>query len=296
MAVTVRLLLARVKPFRPDLTDEYAMFGLRNAMAQVATRSFALNTTDACEVVTAGTCSTDWANKGNLRTVRITKVEGLSTYKIRTEKGIGVAMTYQGGYDAATSTPALPTPSSSNVGYYYLVTVPSGDYVVGDVVYSDGTAWAIYKPNTSETTSNSVDALTAIKQANKPVLERTRPNLQAGRDYLPQTWCQQDGDIFWVNPPKEEVIVRVSRCIDYGTASDLDMDSVEVPSDIENVLVDGALSYIYALPGDMQDKQLAEMKRRNFEAGLGSIRAMAIFGQGGNPQYQVTNFAGRRTY
>jgi len=296
MAVTVRLLLSRVKPFRPDLPDEYAMHGLRTAMAQIATRSFALTVTDPCEVVSAGNYQSDWSNKNSTRTVRITKVEGLSTYKIRTEVGVSTAMAYQGGYDAATSTPALPTPGTGNVGYYYLVTVPSGDYSIGDVVYSDGTAWSIYKPYPDEATSNSVDAMAMIPQANKPSVEFKAANPQAGRDYLPHTWCQQDGDIVWMYPPKEELIVRVTRCIDYGTASDLDMDAIEIPSDIESVMTDGALSYIYGIPGEHQDKNLAEAKRRQFEAGLASLRAMAIFGQGGSPRMQYSNFAGRRTF
>lgn len=297
MAVTVRLLLSRVKPFRPDLQgDEWAMLGLRNAMAQIATRAYAVTVTDPCEVVTAGTYQTDWSNKNNARTVRITRVEGLSTYKIRTEVGIDVAMAYQGGYDAATSTPALPAPASGNIGYYYIVTVPSGDYTIGDVVYSNGTAWSIYKPNSSETTSSSVDAFQQIPQENKPSAEFFAGNLQAGRDYLPSCWSQLDGNLIWMNPPKEDLIVRVTRCIDYGTATTLDMDTINIPSDIENVMVDGALCYLYALPGELQDKNMAEAKRRLFEAGLANVRAMAIFGQGGSPRMQYRNFAGRRSF
>ena len=297
MAVTVRLLLSRVKPFRPDLQgDEWAMLGLRDAMAQIATRAYAVTVTDPCEVVSAGTYQTDWSNKNNARTVRITRVEGLSTYKIRTDVGIGVAMTYQGGYNAATSTPALPAPGSGNIGYYYIVTVPSGDYTVGDVVYSNGTAWSIYKPNSSETTSNSVDALQQIPQENKPSAEFFASNLQADRDYLPSCWSQLDGNLIWMNPPKEDLIVRVTRCIDYGTATTLDMDTINIPSDIESVMVDGALCYLYALPGELQDKNMAEAKRRLFEAGLANVRAMAIFGQGGSPRMQYRNFAGRRSF
>ena len=99
-----------------------------------------------------------------------------------------------------------------------------------------------------------------------------------------------------MNPPKEELIIRVTRCIDYGTATNLDMDTINIPSDIESVMVDGALSYLYALPGELQDKNMAEAKRRLFEAGLANVRAMAIFGQGGSPRMQYRNFAGRRSF
>ena len=332
MAVTVRLLLSRVKPFRPDLQgDEWAMLGLRNAMAQIATRAYAVTVTDPCEVVTAGTYQTDWSNKNNARTVRITRVEGLSTYKIRTEVGIDVAMRYLGPLDPITLAPwplveevgwTAPEPAL-NYGCYYIVSqdyydeyldrlihygrygvephvFPAGSppsrFVSGDIYYSNGVDWVLYRPNSSEATSSSVDAFQQIPQENKPSAEFFASNLQAGRDYLPSCWSQLDGNLIWMNPPKEELIIRVTRCIDYGTATTLDMDTINIPSDIENVMVDGALCYLYALPGELQDKNMAEAKRRLFEAGLANVRAMAIFGQGGSPRMQYRNFAGRRSF
>ena len=329
MAVTVRLLLSRVKPFRPDLQgDEWAMLGLRDAMAQIATRAYAVTVTDPCEVVSAGTYQTDWSNKNNARTVRITRVEGLSTYKIRTEVGIDVAMRYLGPLDPITLSPWplveeigwTPPEPESHYGCYYIVSkdyydesldrivvysdsphafppgAPPTRMVSGDIYYSNGVDWVLYKPNSSETTSNSVDALQQIPQENKPSAEFFAGNLQAGRDYLPSCWSQLDGNLIWMNPPKEDLIVRVTRCIDYGTASTLDMDTINIPSDIESVMVDGALCYLYALPGELQDKNMAEAKRRLFEAGLANVRAMAIFGQGGSPRMQYRNFAGRRSF
>lgn len=328
MAVTVRLLLSRVKPFRPDLPDEYAMHGLRTAMAQIATRSFAVTVTDPCEVVLAGTYQSDWSNKNNYRTVRVTKVEGLSTYKIRTEVGISSPMRFLGMLNPVTLSPwplveevgYTPPDPALNYGCYYIVSqdyydeysdrwiqyggsphaFPAGSppsrFVSGDIYYSNGVDWVLYRPHSDEPTSSSVDAMAMIPQANKPSVEFKASNPQAGRDFLPHTWCQQDGDIIWMHPPKEELIVRVTRCIDYGTASDLDMDTIEIPSDIESVMTDGALSYVYGIPGEHQDKNLAEAKRRQFEAGLASLRAMAIFGQGGSPRMQYSNFAGRRTF
>ena len=344
MAVTVRLLLSRVKPFRPDLQgDEWAMLGLRDAMAQIATRAYAVTVTDPCEVVSAGTYQTDWSNKNNTRTVRITRVEGLSTYKIRTEVGIDVAMRYLGPLDPITLSPWprvkeigwTPPEPEWHYGCYYIVSkdyydesldrivvysgrpdtypsdFPPSDYgfphefppgapptrmVSGDICYSNGVDWVLYKPNSSEATSSSVDAFQQIPQENKPSAEFFASNLQAGRDYMPSCWSQLDGNLIWMNPPKEDLIVRVTRCIDYGTAATLDMDTINIPSDIESVMVDGALCYLYALPGELQDKNMAEAKRRLFEAGLANVRAMAIFGQGGSPRMQYRNFAGRRSF
>ena len=62
------------------------------------------------------------------------------------------ALRYQGGWNASTNTPALPTPATANKGFYYIVTVagstsqpgPSGaitDWQLGDWAVSDGTYW-----------------------------------------------------------------------------------------------------------------------------------------------------------
>lgn len=309
MAVTVRLLLSRVKPFRPDLPDEYAMHGLRTAMAQIATRSFVLTKTDPLAVVPMATYSTDCKNTGNIRTVRVESVYGLSTYSIRTQNGLQNRMIYDGSWNPTTLEPwveAAPDPVE-NVGHFYITNAtgtwqdvihggPYNTFIIGDILFSNGTYWTKYIPYPSESTSNSIDGFQLIEQTNKPSYEWERANPQSGRSFLPHGWYQQDGMVSWIMPPKEPLIIRVTRCIDYGTASDIDMDTIEIPSDIESVMTDGALSYVYGIPGEHQDKNLAEAKRRQFEAGLASLRAMAIFGQGGSPRMQYSNFAGRRTF
>lgn len=54
------------------------------------------------------------------------------------------AVTYQGTWNAATNTPALPDPTTSK-GWYYVVEVAGTylgvDYTVGDWAISNGTAW-----------------------------------------------------------------------------------------------------------------------------------------------------------
>lgn len=59
--------------------------------------------------------------------------------------GIIGGMQYQGKYDAATNTPALPTPSAANKGWYWVVSV-AGTYQgltlgVGDWIVSNGTTY-----------------------------------------------------------------------------------------------------------------------------------------------------------
>jgi hypothetical protein len=308
MAVTVRTLLARVKPFRPDLDDEIAMFGLRNALAQIATRAFVLTKTDPLAVVPKATYSTDCKNTGNIRTVRVESVYGLSTYSIRTQNGIQNEMVYDGNWNPTTQAPWMSVPDPvANVGHFYITNAtgtwqdtahggPSNTFIIGDILFSNGTYWTKYIPYPSESTSNSIDGFQLIDQTNKPSYEWERANPQSGRSFLPLGWYQQDGMVNWIMPPKEPLIIRVTRCIDYATAVDLDMDSIDVPSDVESVMVNGALAYIYGLPGDGQDKQMALRKDAEFKSGLGDLKAMSIFGQGGSPIMQHPCFAGRRTF
>ncbi len=55
------------------------------------------------------------------------------------------ALRYQGVYDAATDTPALPTPDASNVGFYWVVNVAGTQHglelEVGDWIVSNGTSY-----------------------------------------------------------------------------------------------------------------------------------------------------------
>lgn len=59
--------------------------------------------------------------------------------------GIIGGLQYQGTYDAATNTPALPTPAPENKGYYWVVSVAGTqqgmDLRVGDWVVSNGTSY-----------------------------------------------------------------------------------------------------------------------------------------------------------
>ena len=62
------------------------------------------------------------------------------------------AVRYQGGWNASTNTPNLPTPAAANKGFYYIVTAagssalagqngPITDWQIGDWAVSDGTFW-----------------------------------------------------------------------------------------------------------------------------------------------------------
>ena len=290
--ITVRSLLVRVKPFRPDLTDEMAMLGLRDALARIATDTRIMKREDAVEVVSADTYTTDYADKDSVRTVRIDEVYGLSTYTIRTENGISVEMAYQGGWDASTDTPSLPAAGAGNNGQYYVVTVAGmyggTTYIVGDVIFSDGTEWKKY---TNGVTANSRDGFYRLNESNLKHREQSRNILQTTRNEYPR-WAQENGVILWLDPPTEELLIYVKRSVDYSTMVDLDLDTVTLPPETERAMIAGALEFVYNLPGEGQSVIMADKYRREFHRLKSNLKGTSIFGYGGKPRYIVGWFAG----
>lgn len=291
--ITVRSLLVRVKPFRPDLTDEMAMTGLRDALARIATHSCILKQEDPVEVISAGAYSVDYATKSSLRTVKIDEVYGLSTYTIRTQEGLS-SLSYHGTWNATTDTPTLPAAGSGNAGYYYIVSVAGTyggtAYVIGDVILSDGTVWKKYKPNESEATGKSRDGFQCLKEINQRTRETVDPNFQSSRPYYP-AYAQNNGSILFVGPPKEDLLIFVKRSIDYSTFVDLDVDTVSIIPDAERVMIAGALEFVYNLPGENQNLNMADKYRREFQRGLENLKGLEMFGSG-VPMFISGGFAG----
>ena len=296
MAVTVRSLLARVQPFRPDLQPEMAMFGLRDALTRIATQTEILKQTELPEVVSGGVLEVDYATKASVRTVRIENIYSLSTYTIRTQNGIDTEMAFQSYWDADTDDPSLPAAGAGNVGHYYIVQVAgtySGtSYKVGDIIFSDGTAWKKYLHNNSESTGTSFDAFRLMRERNKPSDEAWYQNYSSTRSEWPDAWAQENGTIFFIPPSREELIIRVTRSVDYSDLIVADVDSVDLPPDVERVMIAGALEFVYNLPGDGQDKNMAQKYRMEYHRGLSNLKGTALFGYGGTPMYKPGFFAG----
>lgn len=94
-------------------------------------------------------------------------------------------MKYQGVWDAATNTPAIPAAASSNAGHYYKVSVSGttavdgiAEWAVGDWIVSNGTSWD--KIDNSEKTEEALT--TAYDKTVKNLLQAT--NVQAAVDEL----------------------------------------------------------------------------------------------------------------
>ena len=76
------------------------------------------------------------------------------------------AVVYQGTWNAATNTPTLPTPSSSNQGHYYVVSDPGTyntiTFGIGDWVISNGTAWEKVDNSQSVTSVNGQQGVVVL--------------------------------------------------------------------------------------------------------------------------------------
>ena len=200
-------------------------------------------------------------------------------------------MDFQNYWNAATDTPSLPAAGAGNVGHYYIVqtagTYSGTSYVVGDVIFSNGTTWKKYLYNNSEPTGTSFDYFRLMKERNKPTDESWRRNYSASRSEWPDAWAQENGTIFIIPPAREELIIRVTRSVDYSDLIVADVDTVDLPPDIERVMIAGALEFVYNLPGDGQDKNMAQKYRMEFHRGLSNLKAVSMFGYGGSPMYKA---------
>ncbi len=76
------------------------------------------------------------------------------------------AVVYQGTWNAATNTPTLPTPSSSNQGHYYVVSDPGTylgiTYGIGDWAISNSTTWEKVDNSQSVTSVNGQQGVVVL--------------------------------------------------------------------------------------------------------------------------------------
>lgn len=77
------------------------------------------------------------------------------------------ALRYQGAYDAATNTPALPTPDPTNLGFYWVVSVEGTqlgkDLKVGDWVVSNGTSYDVIDNQNTVSMVNGQTGIVVLK-------------------------------------------------------------------------------------------------------------------------------------
>lgn len=148
-------------------------------------------------------------------------------------------MTYKGTWNGSTNTPTLPAPSSTNKGWYYIVSVagsasPTGlnpivtpEWKIGDWIVSDGTYWDKVD-NTDQVTSvfGRMGAITATNGdytasqiTNVPYSTTSSVTVQAAINELTDDIGTLNANVVVKNPTAQQVIVGQSLKIERSSAS-----------------------------------------------------------------------------
>lgn len=277
MAITIRDMLAEVMLYRPDIVEtEHGMWALRKATEEIARRTMLLKTQSATTNYNAGTAASTFTPTSG----KLVRIERLRAASLSVE-----TPDYKGTWNATTDTPALATPDSSNVGFFYIVstagTYSSTDYNVGDIVVQRGSAWERV----------AVEEFLEIGAVNKPTMEITLRSAQASTGF-PYGWAQDNNALVFY--PKLQY--DTAMIVNYSYVPADDFDDIDFPQDAEEVIINGALQKIMLLPGEGRNINLAMEFGKSFERGINNLKAISWFGMSGSPYYNAGNFAGRQTF
>lgn len=278
MALSVRGLLKRVQVFRPDLPDAMGVDAIMEAVRRICRYTHL-----AVEVQTPVVLP--------LHTPSMTVTPSNSNALLRVEE-VRIApllstSSYKGTWDASTNTPSITTgsASSSNNGFFYIVskagtTTVDGlsEWNVGDIIYSNGTNWLLMDIQNYHT----------ITQNNKPFMDQWQNIPQEAKNF-PSYWTQEGNTIFFYTRPYSDLAIEIT--LSYIPVGEF--DTIPLPTEAEDVIVDGAVETLASLPGTNFSQMLATARGIKFQKGLASLRAIGEFGYGGSPYWTPGNFSGR---
>ena len=275
--ITIRDMLPEVILMRPDLKDsmgdEIGLWAIRNTIAAICRRTQILKDENTTANFAAGTSvSLITPNDGRLLRIERVRVGDLG---VETPD-------YNGTWNASTNTPTL---ASTTTGKFYIVSVAgtqsSVSYEVGDVVVYAGSAW-----NKVPTTD-----FLELHQENKPTVENHSRVAQSA-DGFPCGWAQDNGSIVFYPRLANDTPIIVS----YSYVPGEDYTTIDFPPEAEDAIIPGAQSLLLSLPGKLQNLAMSQQLTRDFERGVRNVRATALFGYGGSPQYNPGFFAGRPSW
>lgn len=216
-------------------------------------------------------------------------------------------------YDANTDlSPTLPSPSDAGVNGFFVVVAGAtfssspylsglGPFGIGDVLQSDGTAYSLV----------TREQYITIPQANQTTVNQQGQQVQATNQF-PFRWTQGisqkslpgriNGEIpGWASTPAtyngmainfmpqtlSDMPIEVTyACVPIG---DFGTQVLPYPVQARDTIIAGALAEILAYPGEGQNLQLSEAKRREYENGKAELRSLGVFGYGGSTMMSTPN-------
>lgn len=287
MADSLRGLLPRVAPYRPDLSEG----GLVDFWIQESCRRIARETNMYRETLLpvavpaySDSITVTPSNGYNLKRVE----------RVRMPTDLFANAVSFGSWNASTNAPTISTgsSSSSNAGRFYIVSVAGTTSVdgtatwnVGDIIQSSGAEWVRMTRESFQT----------LRELNLPTNDQVNRMPQANAGTVlrwGQTIENPTGTLYLFPPPL------------YGTAIELLISEIPtgeifdigtLPTEVEECIVYGALAAILALPSSkpgMQNLQLAETYTERFEMALANLKTRSLYGFGGSPLAIPSNFTG----
>lgn len=278
MAFTVRGLLKRVQVFRPDLPEVMGVDAIMEAARRICRYTHLSQELQSSVVLPKGTSS-------------ITVTPSNSNALLRVEEVRIAPMlsnsAYQGTWNATSNTPSITTGSATslNIGYFYIVATAGTTAVdglsswnVGDIIYSNGSKWLLM----------DIQNYYTITEQNKPFVDQWQNTPQEAKNF-PNYWSQDGNTIFFYPRPYSDLAIEIRLSfIPVG-----EFDTIPLPTEAEDVIVDGAVETMASLPGPNNSQILANVRGIKFQKGLANLRTVGEFGYGGTPVWTPDNFSGR---
>lgn len=287
MTDSLRGLLARVAPYRPDLKEG----GLVDFWLQECTRRIARETNMYRETLlpVAVTAYSDSITVTPSNGYNLKRVE-----RVRMPTSLYASAVYKGTWNATTNTPTITTgsSSSSNAGQFYIVATAGTTTVdgtstwnVGDIIQSSGAAWTRWTRESFQT----------LRELNLPSNDQTSRMPQANAGTVlrwGQTIENPTGTLYLFPPPLYDTAIEL-LISEIPTGEIYDIGTL--PAEVEECIVYGTLASILALPSTkpgMQNLQLAENYSQKYEMALANLKTRSLYGFGGSATVQPPNFVG----
>lgn len=278
MALSVRGLLKRVQVFRPDLADALGVDAIMEAARRISRYTHLTQETQTPVVLPKWTTSIIIAPSNSNALLRVEEV--------RIAPMLSVSV-YQGTWDASTNTPAITsgTASIANKGYFYIVSKVGATTVdglstwnIGDIIYSNGSNWLLMDIQNYHT----------IMEQNKPFMDQWQNIPQESKNF-PSYWSQDGNTVYFYPRPFSDTAIEIR--LSYIPVGEF--DTIPLPTESEDVIVDGAVETLASMPGINYSQILATTRGVKFQKGLAGLRAIGEFGYGGSPMWIPDNFTGR---
>jgi hypothetical protein len=166
---------------------------------------------------------------------------------------------------------------------FYVVAVSGNNPMpchAGDVIYYDGAKWVRIAKEDFGT----------IPEFNLPSTNRNVNHPQSGNGGMPHAFGQDKTGVFWYGVPTGDFAAEFT--LSYTPVGEI--DAIPLTSDAQECIIAGALAAVYALPGQGQNLQMSMAKNVHFMKEMENLRAIGMFGGGGDAYNNPGNFVGRQ--